>query len=391
MNQKKSKSKILLFRLFAATPLLLLVGIGGYIIFSRETLSFGEFIFSDTASPIRTVENIEIDDLHIFEIENRGTYELYALHLTTVREDNFSFMDDHIVDNSLELSSEQDTIYIIFENIPLLLLDPNRPEERVFPERETFILKIFYEFEEIEFKVGNQQSFATEFLFELSEGYQIQIPIQLSEDVVINEHWGNFTVGIFAMPQYNTVNPLAKWYYECIGCFSEFALSNERAGIVRNFSLTLEDNNDLSSIDQESELQGMWLSLSVNPEFQREQFEDLLTSGPPSPWIVSPGDEVKLGFAVFYSNFLNNNSQMTIDDFVIVGLLNWEQIELNGQPYFSDHTELRVNQSLEGYFSITAPEEPGYYDFVAFVIANRNEADNSQFADTALRFTIKVE
>ena len=79
-----------------------------------------------------------------------------------------------------------------------------------------------------------------------------------------------------------------------------------------------------------------------------------------------------------------------MDGFKIVGLLNWEQIELNGMPYFLHHNDIKESGAIEGYFVIQAPTEPGYYDFVAFSVANPKETTLPQLADVAFRFTLRV-
>lgn len=388
MNQKSRGGKVLLFRLLMATPLLLLIGIGVYIVFSRETINYGEFIFSDDLPPIRVVEASN-SGLNIFATGNQQ--ERYALHATTINTGDFSFFDNDgtiALNNNLNLNVAQETVYVIFENA----LANTREFGEQPPERETFILKVFYEFEEIEFRVGEQQAFHTEFLFNLSEGYQVHIPIQLPAVVGTNNQWGNLTIAIFATPQYNTVNHLAQWYHYCADCFREFSVSSHGVGIVANFALSVGKKDEFLLHNQEQYVEETDLILSVNPEFLAEGFEDILTEVPPSPWIVSPGEEVKIGFAIHNSDYLQlQYSPIEIDDFVIIGLLNWEQIKLNGMSHFWESSRIEANETKEGYFVINAPSEHGYYDFVAFAVGNPNEVNHFQTGAVALRFTIKVE
>ena len=386
MNQNSNHSKIWFFRLFVITPLLALVGIGAYLIFSNEMITFGEFVFVDDLPLIRIVEDDLSEGLTIIATGNQmDGYELYAM---MEKNDDFSFVDAER-DFNLNLQSQQDTIYIIFENF---LPNIRASEERIFPMRDTFILKMFYEFEEIKFRVENQHSFHTEFLFNLSEGYQIHIPIQLSDAVEVTNEMRNLTIAVFPNPEYHTVNPLAQWYSYCADCFMEFSLSGEKVGIVSNFALSIEEGTEPSFHAQEQVLEETALILAANPEFLAEGFEDLLTSGVPSPWIVSPGEEVKIGFALHHASYVPNASWSTvIDDFVIVGLLNWEQVTLNIMPYFLENSEIGANETVEGYFVINAPDEPGYYDFVAFAIGNTSEVNRFLLGAIAERFTLKVD
>jgi hypothetical protein len=105
--------------------------------------------------------------------------------------------------------------------------------------REQFILKIFYEFEEIEFKIAYQETFQSEFLFTLPEGYQVHIPIQLPETIEVINESKNLTFAIFTNPHYHTVNPLAEWHRECVTCSSGYALDDHGVSIITNFTLSI--------------------------------------------------------------------------------------------------------------------------------------------------------
>lgn len=388
MNPKSNKSKIMLFRLFISLPLLLLVGVGAYLIFSRETISLGEFVLSDTdLPPIRLVEETVREGLDISAIANhRGG--MHKLHATTTRIEDFSFFNEgELVDfeNDLHLNDSQDTVYVIFANI---LPELDRFETAPPLEREYFILKVFYEFEEIDFKVAHEGTFQTEFLFHLAGGYQAHIPIELPETIETTNQLANLTIAIFANPHYNTVNPLAEWYSHCEFCPSGVVMHDQGDGIVVNFALSVGER----FTRQEEALEETYPTFWVNPEFLHEQGG--VMHGPPSPWTVSSGEEVKIGFAVYNGIYLQDPLRLVkIEDFVIIGLLNWEQIDLNGMPYVLESRPdgIAVDETVEGYFVMTAPSEPGYYDFVAFAITNSNEPNHFQHVERATRFTLKVE
>jgi len=394
MDQKNRNSRVWILRLFIAMPLLFLAVVGGYFIFSNQTIILGEFVLSDAdLPPIRSVEDVSINGIDIFPSNHqlqlgRGGY---ALHATSTRIENFSFVNDEgsfiDFDNGLNLNTTQETIEIIFENfIPRV----GRFEEPP-TVREHFILKIFYEFEEIEFRVSNQQQFDTEFIFNLSGDHRIHIPIQLSEIVETTSGLRNLTIAIFANPHYNTVNPLAEWYHYCPACVEglRFSLYSFDIGIVSNFALSVGGD----PIEHEGDSAETYLAFSVNPEFLSEHIGGgVFGTTPPSPWTVSQGEEVKIGFGAYNTSYLPSDVQpIDMDGFVIIGLLNWEQVELNGMSYFLESRRVGINEAVEGYFTITAPNEPGYYDFVAFTIASPDEANHYQRGDIAMRFTIRVE
>jgi len=400
MKKKSNQLKLILFRLFLILPIVV-IGIVGYrMFFLNETVILGEFILLDEdLAPIRLSEEGSADGFPIFARGNQLGSGWYGLHITTAQDDAFSFINEgSLIDfnNALTLNEEQDSLYVIFENIAPEP-DPfgNRPIAR-----ERFILKIFYEFEEVAFKVANQPSFETEFLFNLSEGYQIQIPLQLSEVVARTAQSQHLTIAIFANPHYNTVNPLAEWYSDCATCLTRFVLNNHGTGVVRNFTVSFYADMDLLFDDQErnentDDFSFVGFHFFVNPDFLNEHAPGVLSSSePPSPWTVSTGSEVEIGFAVFNgSEPASDGSIIALEDFEMIGLLNWNQIELSNKTYFAENltnwTDSEV-ELIEGSFTIIAPDEPGYYDFIVFAVGNPNTPYDFQNGSIAMRFTLRV-
>jgi hypothetical protein len=117
--------------------------------------------------------------------------------------------------------------------------------------------------------------------------------------------------------------------------------------------------------------------------------------GFPSPWLVASGEEVKMGFAAIAHRYLPNEVEaIEMDDFIIIGLLNWEQILLTDKTYFSENItnwDEEDAQPIEGYFTITAPTASGYYDVVFFAIGNPDDSNTLLHGFFAIRFTLKVE
>jgi len=63
-----------------------------------------------------------------------------------------------------------------------------------------FILKVFYNYEEIPFRVLGAEDYDTEFLFSLEFGYKIDIPFQLDENLDVSDTMSKLTVGVFVAP-----------------------------------------------------------------------------------------------------------------------------------------------------------------------------------------------
>ena len=394
MYEKKSKLKIWLLRLCITISLLVIIGVAYHSLFLREMVTESAFEFSNEATPIRQIGESTVDELSIFET-GRGGWSSYALYATTTRPEGVLAVNDderfYVADDSsyrLNLSSREDQIYVVFENFYI----PEGSWLAGLAARETFILQVFHEFELVEFRIENQPAFGTEFLFSLPEGYQIHLPIQLSEEIELSDQWENLTIGIFAQPEYHTVDPLAQWYEEHlhhpVDSPHRLMFSNEPAGVVSSFALFI---GEPFIDDQAQGLGETRLLLTANTEQSLEEvgIGSTMVGNPPSPWIVSPGEEIELVFALY--NEVYNSELAVIDDFVMVGLLNWEQIPLNGQPYLLERTDLAVGEAMISTFRIMAPDEPGYYDFVVFAVANVGDVSSFREGSTAVRFTIRVE
>jgi len=265
-------------------------------------------------------------------------------------------------------------------------------------------MKVFYNFEEIEFRPLNQTSFHTEFLFHLPEGYQVEIPIQLSELIEKDDYLNNLTIAVFANPQYNTVDPLAEWYSEIV-FFDGLMLEDYGTGIVSNFAISFGGDQAITLRNNDNDVyrnrNEVARGLTVNPEIFDPAHGTMTfaTSPPPSPWRVLPDETFDIPFATNLGVFPDEHdantteTSMVVDSFLIIGLLNWEQVELSGKSFVWAEVSdgFQEDESIEGVFTLTAPNEPGLYDFVAFAIGNPIHATDLPFGFIAMRFTIEVQ
>ena len=367
MNNK-NKMKVHLIRFIILCTMIIL---SIFIINSGNNFSFSEFSFSENAKPIRQNITEFTEEIKIIYTGNSSFFE-YEL---TLKKSTTSEVELNEYKTYLDFNN--DLIYIIFENFI--------PRQRINKEREYFILKIFYNFTEIEFKIGEATDYVSEFIFNLSEGYKAHIPINLPEQIVNNNKNGIFTIGIFASPHFNAVDRRAQWYNHCSEpiCIVEYTLSNERAGAVISFVL----NNGI--VKERSIENDIRYRFSVNPEFLTETFEDILNSGLPSPWLVNRGAEVKIGYDMLKWEY----STSTIHDYVynIVALLNWNQIKIGDQQFISRGKTLDRDIPSFRHFTIIAPEIPGYYDLVVFSTVQNQKENNFFISEVAIRFTLKVK
>lgn len=298
------------------------------------------------------------EDLNYFDIE--PGFSLF------VRSPDMSLIPGEGWAHFMELETPQDLIYVVVEN-----------RSRV--TKMNFILKIFYNYEEIAFQVVGSEREVTEFLFSPPAGYESIIPIHLSESLESNEMANRLTVGIFMSPeQFASEDEELVW---------------ETPLMLLNFEINFGERGALY--------------LEVEPDFLTTELPNMTHSGiminnesiplqdavrvPPSKWNVSPGEEVEMFFATNPSSIIDEE----IEEFLIISLLDWHQIAMNGNPYLLISLNEQNNEyGHHGGFFITAPDEPGLYEFIAFLVPNPrslNGPTNFYPLEAGLRFTLEVE
>ena len=102
---------------------------------------------------------------------------------------------------------------------------------------EQFILKIFYDYEEIKFKLLEENEYNSSNTFDLETGNTITLPVQLSKDILKDNNSYKLTVGIYASP-----NELTKTQEIMTNIF----------GMTIDYEMFYEDNGTISLKEQYS-------------------------------------------------------------------------------------------------------------------------------------------
>jgi len=360
----------------------------------------GVALWEEPMTAIYEIKDDALGGFDIFQTSLRmGPH--YELNVSTSSGEQVAFWDDladelMAFQHLIELETPQDTLYVTFENFL-------RHDEARFTGRDTFVMKLFFNYEATSFRPLNQEVFMTNFFFSLQEGHQVQIPIQLSDELGVNDYLNHLTVAIFATPERHTIDPVANLVVE--------GFLESHLGVVRQFDVTFGGRKQLTLAGEGLTVYRLHNSsnvISVSPEFSSSDIN--LHNGvgsPPSPWRAIAGEEIVLAFTSNVGYFpywpkLTPPHYPTLEDYLIIGLLNWQQVELNGQPYLMVNASNRPMGGQEmdyGFFSIIAPLEPGFYDFIAFVVPNPTHprADGVFFSNGgmpgnpySIRFTIEV-
>lgn len=265
-----------------------------------------------------------------------------------------------IWDGDIHLETPQDTLYVNVANT-------TNGEMHL-------MLKVFYNYEEVAFEVVGVSRENRELLFVLEPDRSISIPVRLPEAIEASDTVSRLTIGVFDSPE-------------------RAAASDDdlrfRPGMMLNYEINYGSRESMTlSLDhptlmEESEFAGFSVHENSEPP------------GDGSIWVfagdthaVRAGEEVPL---TFFANAEKGGG--AIHDYLIVAMVDWRQIPMNEQPYLWIDIEddvLELGQHIP--FTFIAPEEPGFYEFVAFIASNPTEpATFEMFYPLHLvRFTLEV-
>ena len=246
-------------------------------------------------------------------------------------------------------------------------------------ENFEFILKMFYNYIEVSFAINDSGDYQYGFEFSINAEHQVNIPFRLNPDIEIGNSFSKLTVGIFLKP-----NALAMNDEEL----------EHRPGLMLNFEINYGFyDSPVLQVDEMIVIRDEMLSfhgLMINKDFSPYQVSSAGTViPPPNPIQATVGEVIELGFIANATTHLAEN----LENYVIVSMLNWEQVLVNSDPYLSITAQSDLNLGQHGRFYITAPDTAGFYEFVAFLVPNpinANSSDNFFPLEVSNRFTIEV-
>ena len=250
-------------------------------------------------------------------------------------------------------------------------------------EERSFILKLFYNYEEVAFQVLGSEEFQTEFLFSLDVGVEAHIHFQLEDNLEINMYRNKLTAALFSMPEY-------------YAGLSDWEIVDNMLNMIINFELSYGfDTPDLLDLNlspiqiKTLSTETGWFGLHIIDSLDPDNPDDVIF---PNNLIQgSPGEILDLGFIVDLSSTVFE----PLESYLLLALLDWQQVEMTGSPYLfisiDGDSESFVNY---GRFSINLPEEPGFYELILIGIANPhapNTQENYFPQETSQRITIQVK
>lgn len=279
---------------------------------------------------------------------------------------------------------------ISVSGLDLLLETPQ--DEIVLTFRGTsnipIMLKIFYNYEEVAFLVEDTESYVTQFLFELPDDErETNITFRMSSELEVNDTFNSLIIGAFPHPDYFSKND------------DHFTITNY-LGSVLNYRLSYggEENLVLAVPYQDFPEQiGRYhrgVMINQDPaELTLTYSDGGVFSMHPNPLQVTPNEVVEF---YFYINLQWTDEIETLQNYLLISMLDWQQIEKNGLPYllFEARLDDMYNDMMDhGRFTVTMPSEPGFYEFVTFAVPDPthfNEIMMQERLSFSFPFTVEV-
>ena len=288
----------------------------------------------------------------------------------------FEIFEERRLNGIIYFTGEDDYLLAVLENISA--------------HDHNFIMKVFINYESLPFRVVGEENFVDTFNFSLNSGYEISLPFELDFSTELEHATYQLTVAIFGDPERHMADRDAHWSFRYPSTYSIIVErqiifgqgSDVRLNLINTAPIIRRENRYIPEI-------------SIRHNFDTNDFRESAHFSPHQLEIVlSPNEEIDLtwiintAIAQFYEGGL-----MIADEYVIVGLLDWNQIPLNGHDYMFVDVELNELQHPVdlGYFALTAPSEPGRYELILFVSLTPTGLTDLLFPlESTLRKTITV-
>ena len=247
-----------------------------------------------------------------------------------------------------------------------------------------YLFKVFLNYEAIPFRVLGEGDYKKNFTFSLERGYQVDIPFTLDFELSGEDSKQKLTVVFIVDPFQEIINEDNHYLF---WGRTAFALNNDLIIGSGSNSIQFDVPMDSEIIYRVEDTQFVDLFIAPNFELNEWGFLDI----PEFKIQVQRDEEIELLF--YASPFAPSGYEL--ENYLIIGLLNWQQVELSGNPFLFINVEKKELENIldHGVLTLDAFDEAGMYDFIAILIPNPsipNSLTNSFPLAISNRFVIEV-
>ena len=325
--------------------------------YKKILILFMFLLLTACSNLINESNNIEVDT---YEPIMEGYNVSYSIDATTQK------TSDDFKSKNLLYVPENEVLKISYGN------------KNVQNEESKVIMKVFYDYKQIDFKLTDEDNYLSEYKFDLESGKKIDIPILLDNDFMIFDNNMHKILVAFTTGSEQNAS-----YFDSVT--DEYGI-NTIYDVVHNLDYTdhmipysfdylLPENN------YEKEYTNLTFNTDYNNATQNSEFGGVLK---PTPSLT-----VKRG-----SNFplMYNLNKSGSENVLLLFTLNFEQVNINNK--YAELIKLDGKTgTANGTINLKMPETPGKYEAIGYVIHNpySDLSGKSNLFSSSYRFTFIVE
>ena len=264
-----------------------------------------------------------------------------------------------------QFESTKDAMQVIFHNVS--------------HEPRNFLLKVFLNYEEASFRILGTEEYVTEFHFTVEGGYEIKIPFTLDLDPPYEDYTYRLTATLFAEPHLHSMidnsDLLSESFAPIVGVDLVFGAGSPISLATRYNYIPLERSyfRGIAPLNIRPyalpTLDSLWEGSDFHwydPPIQVERGSEVTFSyfASPTPMFINLED--------ITPEFIAEHPEVIVQNYVIVALLDWQPLEINGKPFLFVEIEDpdRYHPTDFGWLTFTVPDEPGFYEFIGILSPN---------------------
>lgn len=273
-------------------------------------------------------------------------------------------------DEEKSMYKELNTLYIDDINDSISLKFNNNGKTR------NFILTVFYDYQQIPFKISDDNNYDISYKFELDTGKEIELPLYLSEDVDKDN-------GIHKLLISFTI-----WYDIHAGDYEDkstwYGYSQTYDVIYNENEMFIDTPNNITHTDIDKTIDLMY-NFEINKDYAYSILESNILPSMETLITTNKNDEVKLMYNV-------SATEIDTEDLLILLTVDFNQTIINNKPY--ELIKLPKGKTGIGEINFMAPDKEGKYEVIAYLIYNpfqQNQLTSHSIVSSAQRFTLEVK
>lgn len=262
------------------------------------------------------------------------------------------------------------TLYISDLTKPITVMFNNNGKDR------KFIMNVYYDYEQIRFKINSNGKFDQKYIFNLDDGYEIELPLYLPQNLTKSgSHKLLITFCIAPDLHSSDLNQTIDWYGSAT--IQDIIFSPENI----NFDSTKEFEVPKNLIKSS-------YNYTLNQDYDYSILKTKILPNPPVVFTVKPNQKFKLIYNVS-SPSAKESSQV-----LLLTTIGYKQVLINNRPYLL--LKLPKGSTGIGEMELTAPDKPGLYEIISYSVCSPfNKFDGKDLLsfniEASQRFTLKVK